>query len=203
MIASGYLEEQKLEPILIFILENAGRNASYDEFREQFEKTYYDSITIKRQKEITWLSPVDAFTKQAPLKKKTLVFINSNWCNTCKVMKSTSFIDSTLEKYLLEQFSLVEFNPEITDTITFKGQKFYNTQDPKLPFHQLAIALGKNSISFPSLIILNEKQEVLDVITSYVSPRFLYDILHYYGGDIYKNKSWQDYIKDRQEKKAG
>jgi thioredoxin-related protein len=193
MIANGYLETQKLEPILVFVLENAGRNCPYEDFQKQFELTFYDSSTAIKQKSLTWLEPQSAFRTQSG--KKTLVEISAGWCTSCKVMK-TSFADSTVSKYLSEKFNLVEFNPEITDTIEFKGQKFVNPKSPQLPFHQLALYLGRNSISFPSLIVLDEKMDVIDAIPSYVSPAFLKQIAHYYGDDIYKKQSWAEFVKN-------
>ena len=200
MIASGYLEQVKLEPILIFILENAGRNASYDDFNQYFQKTFLDSTTLEKQKMISWLKPKAAFENNDVKKKKTLVMINTQWCSSCKVMKTTSFIDSTIVKYLNEKFNLVDFDPEISDTVSFKGQSFINQKNQQMPFHQLAITFGRNSIVFPSLIVLDENMEVVDVIPSYITPDFLNDIIHYYGENFYKTKSWQDFIKD---KKAG
>jgi thioredoxin-related protein len=199
MIASGYLEQVKLEPILVYILENASRNASYDEFNSYFQKTFFDSTLTQKQKMISWVEPVNAFNGPLPKKKKTIVLINAAWCSTCKVMKSTSFIDSTVEEYLKEKFFLVDFNPELTDTIQFKNQTYINTKTPEAPFHQLALMLGKNSITFPSLIILDENLDVIDNIPSYISPHFLKDIIHYYGENTFKNKSWTDYMKMKKD----
>ena len=112
-------------------------------------------------------------------------------------MKTTSFIDTTVEKYLLDKFYLVDFDPEITDTIFYKDQKFINLKNSQYPFHQLAFTLGRNSISFPSLIVLDDNQDVIDVIPSYIPPHFLNDIIHFYGENINKVKSWEDYIKER------
>lgn len=118
-------------------------------------------------------------------------------------MKTSSFNDTMFYKYISGKFDLVDFNPEIRDTINFKGQSFTFPSNPEIPFHQLAVALGKNAISFPSLIVLDEKDEIIDVITSYVTPAFMNDIIHYFGDDIYKLKSWQDFIKLRAGKKEG
>ena len=199
MIASGYLEQIKIEPILVFVLENAGRNSSYDEFSGYFQQAYYDSTILQKQKEITWQKPLLAFENTLPKKKKTLVMISTSWCSSCRVMKTTSFIDTTLEKYLLDKFNLVDFDPEITDTIFYKGQKFTNEKSAQIPFHQLAITLGRNSIVFPSLIVLDENLDVIDVIPSYISPHFLNDIIHFYGENFNKVKSWQDYIKEKKQ----
>jgi thioredoxin-related protein len=194
MIANGYLEQQKLEPILIFVLENAGRNCSYEDFQKQFQLTFYDSTLTEKQKAIKWMTAHDAFEKNMN-DKKTLVEITATWCTSCKVMK-TSFIDTSVAKYITEKFNVVELDPDMTDTITFKGQKFFNPRSQQLPFHQLALYLGRNTISFPALIVLDENKEVIDVVGSYVSPAFLKDIAHFYGDDIYKKKSWADYMKD-------
>ena len=197
MVASGYLEQPKLEPILVFVLENAGRNSTYDEFNEYFQKTYYDSTTIEKQRELEWQNPRQAFEKTLPNDKKTLVLINPPWCSSCRVMKSTSFIDTTLEKYLSEKFNLIDFNPEITDTIVFKNYSYLNKKNAQHPFHQLAFILGKNSYVFPTLVVLDEKMELIDAIPSYIPPNFLNKIIHYYGNNINKTKSWQDYIKEK------
>ena len=202
MTAAGYLEQVKLEPILVFVLENAGRNSSFDDFNKYFQLAFFDSTTIQKQKEIKWLMPNEAFQNVSASKKKTLVMINTPWCSSCKVMKSTSFIDTTFTSYLIDKFTLVDFNPEISDTIDFKGQKYYNLKTPQRPFHQLALLLGRNSIVFPSLIVLDENLEIIDIISSYITPHFLNDIIHYYGDDLQKTKSWQSYMEERSEIKS-
>ncbi len=197
MVASGYLEQAKLEPILVFVLENAGRNSTYDEFNEHFQNTFYDSTLVQKQKELNWQTPKQAFEKRLPTNKKTLAMINTSWCSSCRVMKMTTFIDTTFIKYLTAKFNLVDFDPETTDTIFFKGQSFTNKKGTQIPFHQLAFVLSKNSLVFPTLVVLDENMEMVDAIPSYIPPNFLNEIIHYYGDNINKTKSWQDYIKEK------
>ena len=191
MVASGYLDQQKIEPILVFVLENAGKNCTYEDFKVQFNKTFYDSTNTKKE-EVKWTPLSTALSGST--KKKTFIEISAPWCTSCKVMKS-SFTDSLIAKYVSEKFNIVEFDPEISDTIEYKGQKFFNPHSPQMPFHQLALYLGRNSISFPALIVLDENSDVIDVIPSYISPSFLKDISRYYGDDIYKTKSWAVYMQ--------
>jgi len=188
MIANGYLEAPTIEPILIFILENAGRNASYDEFNKNYTKAFRSTAELH---EPEWLPPASLDT----IRKKSMVFINTGWCNSCKVMKRTSFSDTLSNKYILENFDLVDFDPEITDTIMFNAQTYVNPRSQSMPFHQLAFMLGRNSMVLPSLIVLDENKKIIDVISSYVSPAFLNDIAHYYGSDVYLKKSWEEYVK--------
>jgi thioredoxin-related protein len=197
LLASGYHQKDKFEPLLVFTLENAWRNSTFNEFKKNFELTYYDSTTELKQKSISWLQPSEVFNDKFSVKKKSLVLINSEWCSSCLVMKKISFTDTSLTKYLNEKFYLVEFNPEIMDTLQYKGESYYNLKNQQMPFHQLAFKLGRNSVNFPALIVLDESQQIVDVVASYISPEFLNNIIGFYGSDFYKTRSWQDYIKER------
>ena len=188
MIANGFLEAPNIEPILIFILENAGRNASYDEFNKNYTKAFRSNEELPA---IQWLSPASLDT----IKRKSMVFINTDWCNSCKVMKRTSFSDSLTSSYIHENFELIDFDPQSTDTILFNNQTYINPQSQTMQIHQLAFMLGRNSMVLPSLIVLDENKKVIDVISSYVSPPFLNDIAHFYGSDAYLKKSWEEYVK--------
>ena len=201
MLAAGYLETRKLEPILIFTLENVFRNCNYDDFREEYEKAFFDStLDLRLNDQMKWKSPKEYFTAVAkPESKKTIVYLNSDWCNACKVMKRTSFIDSTVYPYLMKKYNLVDFNPENMDSLYYKSQLYTNPKNESTPLHQLAFLLSKGSINFPSVCILDENQNILDVIPSYLPPTLLDDILHYYGDDINKVKSWQDFMASRKK----
>ncbi|HSY77435.1 MAG TPA: DUF255 domain-containing protein, partial [Bacteroidia bacterium] len=106
MLAQGYLDNVKFAPILIFTLENAFRNSSYDDFKAGYDIAFSDTATDRRLKEIKWLTPVEALNNKATSKKKTMVLIHTDWCNACKVMQRSSFIDTTVEKYLKEKYDL-------------------------------------------------------------------------------------------------
>ncbi len=197
MIASGYLDEKKIEPILIYTVENVNRNASLDEFTKRFEQSFYDSTLQQRTREVKWETLETLFSSNLPLQKKSLVFINTEWCNSCKVMKQTSFSDTLLSKYLGEKFNLVNFNAERTDTIIFKGHKFFNQKSALQPFHQLAVALCRDKFSLPTLVVLDEKLDLIDAIPYYLPPAALNDILHYFGDDVYKAKTWQAFMEKK------
>jgi thioredoxin-related protein len=195
MLAQGYLDNKKLEPVLIYALENVFRNSGYDDFKNQFDKAFFDTATDTRLKNLKWKKPGEFFGKADSTKKKTLVFVHTDWCNACKVMGRTSFTDSLTEKYIAEKFEVVDFNPESTETLTFKGQTFGNTHTPPIPFHQLAVALCRNSLTLPSLVVLDEKESVIDAIPFYLNPQSLKSIAVYYGDNIYKTNSWNDYMQ--------
>ena len=196
MLAQGYLDNTKFEPILIFTLENAFRNSSYDDFKTGYEVAFFDTATERKLKEVKWLTPVQAFDNKATSKKKTMVLIHTDWCNACRVMQRSSFMDSATEKYLKEKYDLVDFNPEITDAITYKGQQYTNARTPQAPFHQLAMTLCRNNFTLPTLVVLDENMNILDGVPFYLNKEVVKNIATYYGDDIFKKKSWADYMAD-------
>lgn len=197
MLASGYLDNVKLEPILIFTLENVFRNSSYDDFKVEFDRAFFDSNTIEKLKSVKWKTPKEAFNNVAVSKKKTLVFIQTEWCNSCKVMGRTSFTDTLTSKVIKEKFDVVEFNPEIMDSINFKGQTFVNLRVQQAPFHQLAMALTRNNFVLPTLVVMDENMNVMDAVPFYLNPKVLSDIATYYGNDVFKTKKWAEFMEER------
>lgn len=199
MTAAGYIETRKFEPMLIFSLENVFRNSNYDNFREQYEKAFFDSTLDSKNEGLKWIMAKDFFTtKPVNSRKKTIVYINTEWCNGCKVMKRTSFSDDKVFSYIKEKFDIVDFNPESTDTLFYNGQSF-SPKSNNTAFHSLAFNLTKGGFSFPTTVFLDEKGNVIDAIPSYLTPASMDDIVHYFGENLNKVKSWQDYMIDRRK----
>ena len=196
MIAAGYLDRTKIEPMLIFTVENVFRNSSYDDFGTAFEKAFRDSTLEEQLQKLNWLTPADAFSSNNKNKKKSIVFIQTTWCNSCKVMQRTSFIDNEVFNYADSTYRFISFNPEIKDTLHFKDQTFVNPSQPQMPFHQLALALSKNNLVLPTVALLDEDNNLMDAIPFYLSPGILKKILYYYGEDIHKTKKWQEYMTE-------
>lgn len=193
MRAAGFLDRLKIEPMLVFTVENVFRNSNFDDFNVQFEKAFRDSTLEESLKNLVWSTPVQAFNNPPKEKKKTLVFINTTWCNSCRVMKRTSFIDKEVFPYADSTFRFVDFNPEIKDSITYMGKIYARKSD--FPFHELSKILCKNNLVLPTLALLDENDNLLDAIPFYLNPALLKKILFYYGEDIYKTKNWVEYMK--------
>jgi thioredoxin-related protein len=196
MHAAGFLERQKIEPMLVFTVENVFRNSTYEDFSAQFEIAFRDSTLNDRLKKLSWFAPAEYFNNPPADRMKTLVLIHTNWCNSCKVMERTSFIDPNVFGYVDTTYRLVNFNAENKDTINFKGQMFVNPSLPQMPFHLLAIGLCNNNLTLPTLAILDEDQNLIDAIPYYIPPSLLRKVLFFYGEDIYRKKSWQEFDKE-------
>ncbi len=194
LLSQGYLEEKKIEPILVFMVENVWRNTTYEVFGANFAKTFYDTNFPKKPVKVYTFKELDKLQKKKP--KKVLVNITSSFCNSCKVMSKTTFMDSAIAKIINEKYYLVEFNAETNDTIEFKGEKFIKSVINNFPLHSLALKISNNRFSLPATCVLDEKLNTIDVFNFYFSPELIKPGLIFYGEDHFKTKKWPEFIAE-------
>lgn len=119
--------------------------------------------------QVKWIEFADLPTEFGNSKKPVLIFIHTNWCKICKMQEGTVFADDSIAKQLTEKFYLLKLNAEDENDISFfgrvyKGATFRNQ-------HELAeyIGKGEKGLNFPTIVILNEKLELVYKNTGFVS----------------------------------
>ncbi len=199
LLSQGYLEDKKIEPLLIYTVESVFKSATYDDFSAQFNHTFYDTIFSKLPVKTYTLKEIEKLSKKTP--KKILVNISAGFCNSCKVQYATTLKDSTIAAYINKNFYLINFDAESNDTLMFRGEKCYKTILNGYPLHTFALRATNNRLQFPSIAVLDDKQNTLDALNAFLTPKSLLPILKYYAEDKYKTTPWADYIKAYHENK--
>jgi thioredoxin-related protein len=194
LLTQGYLEDKKIEPLLIFMVENAWQTSVYEEFAKHFNNTFTDTSFPKKPVKIYTIQEVEKLQKKKP--KKVLVNIDADFCNTCKVMTKTTYLDTSIADYINKNFYLVNFNAATRDTILYKNDKFYNTLINNFPLHTLSMKLTNNRFSVPALCMLDEQLNTIDVLNYYQSPEHIKPILAYIASDSYKKMKFNDFMQD-------
>ncbi len=194
LLTQGFLEDKKIEPILVFMVENAWRTTIFDEFSNHFNHTFYDTVFKKTAVKMYTISEVEKLLVKKP--KKVLVNITAGFCNTCKVVSKTTFVDTSIAGYITKNFYVVNFDVEQKDTLKFKNEKYYKTLINNYPMHNLAIKLSNNRLTMPALCVLDEQMNTLEVLNFYQSPEQIKPVLYYFGDNNYKKKPWADFIKE-------
>ena len=146
----------------------------------------------------TWQEVVE-LNKTAP--KKLLVDVYTDWCGWCKVMDKETFPNDTIADYLNKNFYCVKLNAEMRDSIQFAGNTFI-WMSPKQGggrngVHTLAYSLLDGQMSYPSIVYLSEKFERIVISPGYKKPAQLLPELRFTAEEIYKTKSWNDYINGK------
>ena len=194
LLTQGFLEDKKIEPVLVFMVENVWRTTSFDEFNKHFANAFTDTAFAKGKINIYNINEIEKLQKKKP--KKVLINIGTAFCNSCRVMTKTTFVDTSLANYLNKNFYFVNFDAESSDTVMFKGDKYYKQLVNNYPLHNLTLKLANNRFSLPLLCILDEQLNSIDALNFYQSPEQLKPILYFIGNNNYKTKPWADFIKE-------
>ncbi|EIJ40798.1 MULTISPECIES: thioredoxin family protein [Galbibacter] len=156
--------------------------------------TFLFTITTQAQ-EIEWLTWSEAIEKVNTDKnpKKLFVDVYTDWCGWCKKMDKDTFNNPKVAKYMQENFYMIKMDAEGKEAIVYKNKTFKYIPQGNRGYHELAAALLQGKLSFPTVIFLNENEEILSPVPGYQKPDGFLMIAKYFGDDIYKDKSWKEY----------
>ncbi len=109
-------------------------------------------------------------------------------------MDASTFKEPEIVSFINANFYPVKLNAETKDTIRFQDKEFKFV--PEYKANELAISLLNGKMGYPSYVLLDEQFSLLSpAIQSYLTKEDLLPILTYYGTDLYKTKTWEEYSK--------
>jgi len=149
------------------------------------------------QSKVKWYTIQEAEKLMNVTHRPLYIDTYTDWCIWCKRMDTNTFTNDIIAEILNKSFYPVKFNAEGKDDITFMGKKFVN--DGKFGnAHQLAVALLKGQLSYPTTVIFNVEngKVTLDPIAGYLEPKQLEVLLAFFAEKAYNTKSFDDFRKD-------
>ena len=146
---------------------------------------------------INWMTFQEAVKLNETAPKKIFIDVFTEWCGWCKKMDQTTFKDPEVVAYMNENYYAVKLDAEMNDTIVFNGYTFVNQGgiNGRKGTHQLAVALLQGKMSYPSYVMMSEKNQVITAVPGYMEPKDLLPILKYIADDVYQIETYQDYLK--------
>ena len=145
--------------------------------------------------EVEWLSWKEAAelaaTEQNP--KKIFIDIYTDWCGWCKKMDKDTFQNPEVATYMSENFYMVKLDGEGKEPIEYKGKTFKFIPSGRKGYHEFAATLMQGRMSYPTVIFLDEKLDILSPVPGYHKPKPFLNIAKYFGDNIYKEKDWKAY----------
>jgi thioredoxin-related protein len=128
---------------------------------------------LPAQNRIVKFEEIKVLNQKAP--KPMVVLIMTSWCKYCHAMKNTMTKDKNVSALLNEKFYTVFLDPEDKNDIIFAGRNFKH----KAGLHELAKELGtiNGQVSYPTITVLNVKNEIIYQNAGFLSPRAMFSIL--------------------------
>jgi len=145
---------------------------------------------------VNWMSLEQALEKSKTEKRKIFVDMYTDWCGWCKHMDSTTFVSAPVAKYLNEHFYPVKFNAEQENDIVFKDKTYKFKKNGSRGYHELAALWLNNRLSFPTVVFLDENQQLIQPVPGYQDAIKMEAIINYFGSDSHKKTPWESYEKN-------
>jgi len=133
-------------------------------------------------------------TEESP--KKIFIDVYTDWCGWCKRMDAATFQKPEDAKYMNEHFYNVKFDAEQKEDITILGNTFKFVAQGRRGYHELAAALLNGKMSYPTVVFMNGKFEMLSPVPGYQEPVQFLKVATFFGDDIYRDKKWEEYTAE-------
>jgi thioredoxin-related protein len=145
------------------------------------------------QSPVKWYTIEEAFALTQKEPRKIMIDVYTDWCGWCKVMDANTFSNEVIAAYLNKSFYPVKFNAEQKTDVTINGQVFKFVPNGTKGYNELAAALLNGQLSYPSVVFLDEKTQMIQPIQGYIQARQFDGIIKFIGGDRYKTEKWADF----------
>lgn len=113
-------------------------------------------------------------------KRKTVVFVYTDWCSYCKAMEQKVFATPEIQQQLKQNYYWIALNAEEKSPISYRGHTFVFKASKGV--HELAMALmpDKKQMAFPFLVILDTDNQVSYQREGFVNAAELRKVLAYF-----------------------
>jgi len=145
---------------------------------------------------IHWMTLEQAVAAQKKMPKKIIIDAYTVWCGPCKMLEKNTFSNPDVITYINANFYAVKFNAEGNEKIIFKENTFKNPNyepsksNGRNSSHQLAGYFGVKA--YPTIIYLDENQELIAPIAGYQTPKSLEVFLKLFGTDAFRKINSQE-----------
>lgn len=144
---------------------------------------------------VAWLSFEEAIARHKENPKKILIDLYTDWCGWCKVMDQKTYSQEDIATYINTHFYPIKFNGEQKEAVSFNGYTFEFVPSGRRGYHQLAAALTRNQLSYPTTVFLDEELRIIQPIPGYLKADQMEPIIIYIGEDHFKTTEWGAFKK--------
>lgn len=148
------------------------------------------------EEQIKWITLEQAFELTQKEPKKIFIDVYTDWCGWCKKMDKNTFANPQIASIINKHYYAVKLNAEQKEDIKLGEQTYKFVASGRNGYHEVAAALLNGKMSYPSLVFLDEKFNMIQPLPGYQEPKSLEPIIVYLGEDHHKKTSWEDFQKN-------
>lgn len=121
---------------------------------------------------------VEVLYKKEP--RPIVVFLYTDWCKFCYLMKKNTFSDKKIIQQLNDRFYFIPFNAEQKETVVFFNKEYkYKPTGKNTGMHELAQILGNKNgkVSYPTTVFLSTDFSIEEQYNTFLSKKDMLKIL--------------------------
>jgi thioredoxin-related protein len=149
------------------------------------------SLKTYAQNKINWLTLEQAYAKTKIAPKKVIIDVYTGWCGWCKVMDKNTFTNASVIKYINENYYAVKLDAESTKDIRIENKVYKFDETNKT--NQAAIELLQGKMSYPSIVYLDEKFNMIQPLPGYMDAKAFHQVITYIGDNNHKKEDFEKY----------
>jgi thioredoxin-related protein len=128
--------------------------------------------------------------------KKIVIDVYTQRCGWCKKMDATTFSEDMIAKYINENYYAIKFDAESKTPINFNGTTYNYIQTFNGGYHELAAVLLSGKLMYPTIVFLDEDNNLIQAIPGFQSVNDFEMIINYFAGDFHKSTPWKKFKKN-------
>ena len=149
------------------------------------------NVKTYAQNKINWLTLEQAYAKTKIAPKKVIIDVYTGWCGWCKVMDKNTFSNASVIKYINDNYYAVKLDAESTKDIRI-ADKVYKFDEANKT-NQAAIELLQGKMSYPSIVYLDEKFNMIQPLPGYMDAKAFHQVITYIGDNNHKKEDFEKY----------
>lgn len=192
MLAAGFLEENKIAPMLVYMNENVYQMAAYDDFKASFEEMAHlkDTIPVVYH----GLKTVEAFLLDKKKKEKLLLNLTFQGCNSCNVTRTAVLSNAEVSDKIKASYRYSEVTFSLVDSLSLLEKKYSGNDSISSQIRRIR-EVCKANFNAPKMLVIDKDIHAIGALPYYASPAVFAVLLKYYEDGDYLKYKWDDYFK--------
>ncbi len=141
---------------------------------------------------IKWITMDQAFEAIKKEPRKIVIDVYTDWCGWCKVMDKNTFSDAKVAEFVNKKYYAVKLNAEQGGEIQIGDKKY--------TYPQLASELMQGRMSYPTIVYLDEKFNMIQPIPGYQDAKAFHQVITFLGDNHYKKLDFEKYKAEKYDK---
>ncbi len=130
--------------------------------------------------------------------KKLIVDLYTDWCGWCKRMDKVTFQNPDIAAYINEHYIAIKFDAEQKGEITYNDVTYEFINSGRRGYHALAAKLTSGKLSYPTVIFLDEKKELIQALPGFLDAETFAPVITYFANNMYLTTPWATYLRKYQ-----